>query len=339
MYKIGIICPSEIALRRFMPALKKVNNIVFMGIAYANKDEWIGADEGIIEQEKRKAEQFVEEYGAKLFNSYTELIENQDIDSIYIPLPPALHYQWAKKALLAGKNVLLEKPATISWSDTQDLIKIAREKGLTIHENYMFVFHRQIEIINEVISANKLGEIRLIRLSFGFPRRAANDFRYNKFLGGGALLDCGGYPIKYATLLLGETTRITQAQLAYVNGIEVDVYGSAVLENDKNLTAQIAFGMDNSYKCDVEIWGSDGSLFSGRIFTAPETYEPEMIIKIGNKSEVIKLPKDDTFKKSIIHFLNAIEDEKIRLKNDHTILMQAELINQFMKFAKNEENK
>ena len=241
--------------------------------------------------------------------------------------------------MLAGKNVLLEKPATISWSDTQDLIKIAREKGLTIHENYMFVFHRQIEIINEVISANKLGEIRLIRLSFGFPRRAANDFRYNKFLGGGALLDCGGYPIKYATLLLGETTRITQAQLAYVNGIEVDVYGSAVLENDKNLTAQIAFGMDNSYKCDVEIWGSDGSLFSGRIFTAPETYEPEMIIKIGNKSEVIKLPKDDTFKKSIIHFLNAIEDEKIRLKNDHTILMQAELINQFMKFAKNEENK
>ena len=91
MHKIGIICPSEIALRRFMPALKKVNNIVFMGIAYANKDEWIGADEGIIEQEKRKAEQFVEEYGAKLFNSYTELIENQDIDSIYIQLPPALN--------------------------------------------------------------------------------------------------------------------------------------------------------------------------------------------------------------------------------------------------------
>ena len=120
----------------------------------------------------------------------------------------------------------------------------------------MFAFHNQLKEIAQIIERGEIGDVRLYRISFGFPQRAVNDFRYNKELGGGALIDAGGYTIKYAAMLLGETAHITAAQMNYTDEFEVDIYGSATLVNQDGATAQIAFGMDNSYKCELEVWGS-----------------------------------------------------------------------------------
>jgi len=282
MIRIGIICPSEIALRRFLPALSKLPEFKFVGIATASKTEWEGANDDVIENEKVKARSFTEHYGGKMFESYSSLIVSKDMDAVYLPLPPALHYQWAKRALLSGKHTLIEKPATTSYRETQDLISIARKRNLAIHENYMFAFHDQLTAVHEIIDRGEIGDVRLYRISFGFPRRAANDFRYDKKLGGGALLDCGGYTIKYASILLGDSAKIRYAQSNYHEDFDVDLFGSAALVNELGITAQIAFGMDNSYKCDLEVWGSKGSLITGRVLTAPDGFTPEVLLKIGN---------------------------------------------------------
>ena len=120
----------------------------------------------------------------------------------------------------------------------------------------MFVYHTQLDWIRKKISEGTIGEVRLIRIDFGFPFRGANDFRYNKALGGGALLDCGGYTLKLASLFLGDSAKVTASQLNGKDGFEVDIYGSATLTNNEGLTAQVSFGMDNSYKCSLEVWGS-----------------------------------------------------------------------------------
>ena len=88
--KIGVICPSEIAFRRFMPALKKLDNAEFVGIAVANELEWFGkiASENnlsVLKTEHSKAENFINQYGGKIFESYEELISSDLIDSVYIP--------------------------------------------------------------------------------------------------------------------------------------------------------------------------------------------------------------------------------------------------------------
>ncbi len=330
MINIGIICPSEIALRRFMPALSKVKDFNFIGVAYADKSEWEGANNKIIENERIKASLFVEQYGGKLFSSYSSLINSKEVDAIYFPLPPSLHYYWGKKALLFGKHILLEKPATTKIDDTIDIIETAHNNNLAIHENYMFVFHNQIAEINKIVSSGKIGDVRLYRISFGFPRREKNDFRYNKKLGGGALLDAGGYTIKYASLLLGENANIVQSNLNYIEDFDVDIFGSAVMMNEKGTTAQISFGMDNSYKCDLEVWGSKGSLFTGRVLTAPEGFSPQLEIKIGNEVEFISLPSDDAFMKSIQYFKCCIEHSESRMNNYQNILKQSQLINEFL---------
>ncbi len=265
MIRIGIICPSEIAFRRFMPALKKAeDSIVFGGIGYASPEEWFGnvskvSQEAIKEQQEReraKAQTFIDAFGGKIYKGYQNLIESDEIDAIYLPLPPALHYKWAKLALENGKHVFVEKPSTTNLADTDALIEIASKKGLALHENYMFVFHDQLKALDDVVKSGEIGDVRLYRISFGFPLRAKNDFRYNKALGGGALLDAGGYTMKYANYLLGDTAKVVTAQVNNIDGFEVEMFGSCTMVNEEGLTAQLAFGMDNDYKCEVEIWGS-----------------------------------------------------------------------------------
>lgn len=333
MIRIGIIGPSEIAFRRFLPALAKFSDFKFAGVALADLSEW-DADDLTRNDEQLKASAFIENFGGTIFNSYSDIIKANEVDAIYIPLPPALHFHWAKKALIEGKHVLVEKPATTSRDETLELIKLADSKSLALHENYMFAFHQQLVAINEIIQSGEIGNVRLYRISFGFPRRSANDFRYNKALGGGALLDAGGYTIKYASMLLGESAKLLYAQSQFCDEFEVDIAGSSALANNEGIAAQIAFGMDNSYKCDLEVWGSKGSLNTGRVLTAPAGFTPEIKIQIGDKIEIRELPEDDAFQNSILHFKNCIDNDTNRRKNYADIEKQASLVQQFIDNSK-----
>ena len=333
MNRIGIICPSEIAFRRFLPALKEAGCFEYAGIAIASKEEFVGATDEILAKERAKAQTFVDSYGGKIYEGYNTLIHSDDVDAIYLPLPPGLHYQWAKEALSAGKHILCEKPCTTALATTEDLMNDAEAKGLAAHENYMFAFHDQLKAVDDIVKSGEIGDVRLYRISFGFPMRAQNDFRYNKALGGGALLDCGGYTLKYASMLLGPTAKMKYAQSNNIDGFNVDMYGSAALVNDKGVTAQVAFGMDHNYKCELEVWGSKGTIYTNRILTAPAGFVPEVIIRKGNEEEKRNLPADDAFKKSILHFSKCIEDEVVRKENYQTLLRQARLVEQFKEMS------
>lgn len=337
---IGILCPSEIAYRRFLPALKKIDSTVLVGVGVNTPEERYGKHlpeqtdvDSMLAAEKDKAGKMIAEYGGRLFDGYEAIISSPDTDAVYIPLPPALHYQWARKALLQGKHVLVEKPSTTAFKDTAELVRIARENNLALHENYMFMFHNQLDAIESIIRSGEIGDVRLYRISFGFPRRAANDFRYNKALGGGALIDAGGYTIRYATRLLGETAEIRCARLNYTDDSDVDMYGSATMINQDGVTAQIAFGMDNDYKCELEVWGSRGTLKTGRVLTAPAGFVPSMTIKKNTEIEERTLPADDAFGKSIAHFMKCMKDRMIRETNYESMLRQARLVEQFSEMA------
>ena len=333
--RIGIICPSEIAFRRFLPALKKTD-FEYVGVAYASVNEWFGENvndtsAAIIENERKKAETFKETYGGKVFSGYENMLTSGEIDAVYLPLPPALHYKWAKIALKNGLHVLVEKPSTTSLADTTELVRLAEERGLALHENYMFVFHSQIETINEVVQSGAIGEVRLFRVDFGFPDRGKNDFRYNKTLGGGALLDCGGYTLKYANLLLGGNAETTTASVLYTDKYDVEIAGSATLKNDKGQVAQVSFGMDNDYRCSVEIWGSLGTLRSGRILTAPEGFVPSYEISKNGQTERFEMQADDAFYKSIRHFEKCVEDTEMCTKNYDAIVRQSGLVEEMVR--------
>lgn len=332
--RIGILGPSDIAFRRFLPALKKSEHFEYAGVAVAKPRERNQSchdyeRKAMFRKSMAKAENILKKYQGAVFSGYEELLSSS-IEAVYIPLPPALHYRWARKALQYGKQVLLEKPFTTNLADTRKLLKTAEQKGLAVHENYAFAYHEQVNKIRQLLKDGEIGEIRQIRAAFGFPYRGAADFRYDRELGGGALLDSGGYPIKLASMLLGKTAQIKTAALRSAKEHQVDVFGSATLENDEGLTAQVSFGMDNAYKCELEIWGSGGCICAPRIFTAPADLTTAVLLK-NEEESVCEIAGNDQFLGSLEHFYHCIADEAVRLEAYAEIEFQSRQIDDILK--------
>lgn len=316
MVRIGILGAADIAYNKFIPALSQVDGAECAGVASCSK---------------KKLERFVEKYNLHVYSSYDEVLNDESVDCVYIPLPPAFHYEWAKKALLAGKHVFLEKPSTTSLKYTEELVKLAEERGLVLQENYMFQYHDQLRKLKEFIADGRIGQLRLVRTSFGFPRRPEGDFRYNKDLGGGTMMDNGGYTIKLITELLGDSTRYLSSRLDYDEEAGVDIFGTAEFTNAAGVIAQAAFGMDCQYQCSLELWGSRGRITTGRIYTAPEGYIPTAVIETGSESVTVELPSDDHFVKSISMFLKALEDENIRKNMAAALVRQSAFVEEVRK--------
>lgn len=308
--KIGIIGTADIAKKRFLPALSTCEEFEYVGVASRTEES---------------GKEFQQEAGGKVYVGYEELLKDEEIQAVYIPLPPALHYEWVLKALEYGKHVFCEKPFTLCYKDTAKLIETARKKGLAVKENYMFMFHKQIARIKELSESGIIGKLRLIRSDFCFPKRLENDFRYNKELGGGALFDCGGYVIKLITSLMGNDISIANAHFNYEN-YDVDLYGAMTMVSRDGSVAQVSCGMDNDYSCSIFIRGSKGNIESKRVFTAPAGFE--VCIHVSQNGNVIEEHKlaDDHFANSIRHFAECIHNKDILEQEMSAMLKQAELV-------------
>lgn len=311
MFRIGILGAADIAYNKFMPALEKLEGVECAGVA-SNTPE--------------KLNRFIQKYTVKVYPSYDAVIADENVDCVYIPLPPAFHYEWAKKALIAGKHVFLEKPSTIKAAHTKELAGLAAERGLVLQENYMFQYHAQLKAISDIIASGELGKVRLYRTSFGFPRRPGRDFRYIKELGGGTMLDNGGYTIKLASILLGDSIRLTASHLDYDEQTGVDIFGCAEFVNDEGVVVQAAFGMDCQYQCSLEVWGSLGRLTTGRIYTATDGLKLSAVLESGSGTSQIELPADDHFARSIECFVRAVSEESLRRELYKGCIRQAELV-------------
>lgn len=321
--RIGILGAADIAKRRFLPAMEKMDNIHFQGVAVSSISR-INAGKEIVEK-----------YGGKLYVGYEQLIQDEEIDAVYIPLPPALHYKWARESLLAGKHIFLEKPSTTSLKNTLELIKIADKKKLVIVENYGFVQHSQMEIIRNIIESKTLGDVRNIRTAFGFPRRDDLDIRHNKKLGGGALFDAGGYTIHAGIEFLGDTAEVDSISINYVNGFDVDMYGCLTMKNVHGHTLQAMFGMDCYYKCELEVWLEKGYVRASRFYTAPPDLEPEILVASKEGEKIVKAEMTDQFAQRIKYFVECCNNEEKRKESYNSIIKQIRQLDKAIKYGKN----
>jgi len=311
--RIGVLGCANIAVRSLIPELTRHKAFELVGVASRTKE---------------KAAQIAAQYNCRPM-TYAELVGHSGIDAIYIPLPSGLHAEWVCKSLWVGKHVLCEKSLGCTLSEVQDMISLARSKRLLVMENFQFRFHSQHEHVKAILSSGTLGEVRCFRASFGFPPFADGfaNIRYNKELGGGALLDAGAYTIKATTFMLGKGFRVKAATLRLSIEYGVDVGGSIYLENGDGLVSETAFGFDNFYQCNYEIWGSKGKLTAKRAFTAPQDFGPELILETASGVELITLTEDNHFAKMLTHFAGTIERGAHEEEYEEN-LMQARLIGQ-----------
>lgn len=288
--KIGVLGAANIALRSIIPELKSLNNnFEFVGIASRNPER-VNFDE-------------------KVFKGYESILDKNVLDAVYIPLPNALHYEWVKKSLQKGLHVLVEKSLACKEQEVVELNEIARKADLVLVENFQFRFHSQLTSILKILKEGVIGDLRVIRSTFCFPPFPDKDnIRYNKTLGGGALLDAGAYPIKLSQILMGNNIHVSSAVLNSNKEFDVDIWGGAFLkENSGKLFSQIAFGFDNYYQCNLEIIGSKGKVYTNRIYTAKSSFQPVLQLETDQDGlQEIKLEEDNHFRNMLLYFYDLI---------------------------------
>ena len=313
LLNIGILGLASIAKRKVIPSLLNLpEKFNLVGIASKRKINF----------------NYSKEYKCKFYDDYYKLLDNENLDAIYIPLPNSLHYHWSKECLQRGINVLVEKPCTCSFKETKELINIAKKNKLSIVETFQFRFHKQFNFIKQIIKENKIGDLRNINSSFGFPKiNFPENIRYQNKYGGGSLFDSGVYPTKIVSLLNGLGLKVKSSSLIKNPELNIDMWGAAHFEDiNKKVTSQISFGFDNYYKCDIEIWGSNGKIKTNRIFTSPSDLVTKLDLEINGSSETIVIGKDDHFKNLMLYFYETLSNKKLFLEESNYILEQARLI-------------
>ena len=248
-----------------------------------------------------KAEEFSKAFGVQGIVGYERLLDIQDVEAIYMPLPTGLHEPWIDRCLEAGKHVLVEKSFAVDLLSAERMVAKARRKGLILMENFMFRHHVQHNFTWEMLQNGKLGDIRVFRSQFGFPPLDKSNFRYDKAAGGGALLDAGAYTVKASQWFLGQGLEVMSAALYTDPASGVDIYGNATLISRNNVVAQLSFGFDNFYQCNYEFWGSKARLMADRAFTPKPAERPKILLEQQGEQKIHESEADN-------HFMNILKE-------------------------------
>ncbi len=170
--------------------------------------------------------------------SYVDLVEDPDVDVVYVATPHPFHHDVAMLAIEAGKAVLVEKPFTMDATQARALVTASRARGTFLMEAMWTRFLPSFVAIREVIASGRLGELVLVTAELGqwFPHDVEHRL-FNGELGGGALLDLGIYPVSFASMVLGSPTRITAVSDPTTTG--VDAQTSMILSDDAGRHAVI----------------------------------------------------------------------------------------------------
>lgn len=217
-----------------------------------------------------RAAAFAARHGVpKSYGSYDELLADPDIDVVYVSTPHPLHAEWAIKAAEAGKHVLCEKPLTLTAAEAESVLEVARRNDVFLMEAFMYRLHPQMRLMTELIESGALGEIRAVDVTFSYDSGGAEAARLtDPALGGGGILDVGGYCTSVARLVSEAATGekavvpsevVGMARLTPSTG--VDEFAMGLLRLPGDIVAQVSCGFRLQQDDHIRVYGSEGQLY------------------------------------------------------------------------------
>ena len=240
----GIIGTANIARGQFLPGLRAAGGIP---AAVAGRD--LG-----------RAQAWAEQHGVdRAVAGYQALIDDPDIDALYVPLPNSLHADQTIKALRAGKPVLCEKPLCGTLAEAEQVLSVAKETGTLLWEAFVFPFHAQFAAVQKLLADGAIGELLEIQSDFHFMVGNPANIRLARDLDGGALNDVGCYPVRIALELFGAGH--TDAWATAVWGghdVDVDTQGSLGFPGGRRLL--LTCGMRRAYDTFTRLLGTAGQI-------------------------------------------------------------------------------
>ena len=288
---IGIIGAGNIA-RTFAGAGDYVENAKITAVASRSLE---------------KAQNFANEHNIeKAYGSYQEILDDKNIDAIYVATPHNTHYEVTKLALNNGKSVICEKPFVLKKEHCTELVELAKSKGLTLMEAMWTRFLPCVTQAHKWIEEGKIGETRIIEANFSFSAKVNPQGRlFNKSLAGGALFDVGVYTLEFAMDFAGAKMKDYKVFARYgETGVDENTSVNILFEN--NVLASLNCGIRTAMKNDAYIYGTQGHILIENFYNAKNV---KLYKNGGELLEEVSFENDTNakgFKYEIEHFANLV---------------------------------
>lgn len=240
----------------------------------------------------------------RALDSYQALIDDPEVDAVYIPLPNELHKPWVFAAADAGKHILCEKPLALDSDEAQAMVDHCAARGVVLMEAFMWRHQPRTGEVRRLVADGAVGPLRLIRSSFSF-NIDPSDWRLDPARGGGALWDVGCYGVSTARLFAGREPDRIRAQARFL-ATGVDMSLTAELHFPSGVLAVIDCSFEQMFTCRYELVGEKG------VIEVPDAYLPpdRPIARITNEAGTRELVFDgrnqyaamvDDFARSVAH--------------------------------------
>ncbi|RKQ32472.1 Gfo/Idh/MocA family protein [Oceanobacillus halophilus] len=295
--KWGILSTANIAQEALLPAFTRSTNAEVIAIASNN-----------VQKAKGIADRFQIN---KVYDSYEKLLEDPDIQAVYIPLPNHLHKEWVMRAAEKGKHILCEKPAGLDYTEVKEMLTACRAMNVLFMEAFMYQFHPQHQRVKDIIASGEIGEVTLMNSAFSyFLTNKEENIRMSQEKGGGSLYDVGCYPIHAICNIFGEEPEEVFAQAIIDETYKVDTDVVAQLTFPSGKMAKLDASFRLTFRNEYEVIGSKGKMMISNAFR-PDVEGGDGLVKVetedGIREEVIN---GDIYRGEIEHFSEAIQMQK-----------------------------
>jgi predicted dehydrogenase len=267
----GILSTANIGTGAVIPATQKSERGEVAAIASRDEERGraVAADLGI----------------PKSYGSYEALLEDPDIDAVYIPLPNHLHAEWTMAAAAAGKHVLCEKPLALSAAQAQEMVDACAEAGVKLVEAFMYRLHPQWVTAREIVASGRLGALTAVHSFFSYNNTDPDNIRNIADYGGGAAMDIGCYCINLSRMFFGSEPDEIQSVVYRHPEFGTDTLTSGMLRfGDAQATFTCSTMIEDYQR--VHVFGTEGRLEIEIPFNAPEDRRHRLFFTHGGEPPV-----------------------------------------------------
>jgi D-xylose 1-dehydrogenase (NADP+, D-xylono-1,5-lactone-forming) len=315
--RLGILGAARIALGGIIPAADRTEKVEVVAVATRGG------------KKSREVREIAPE--AELLEDYDSLLEDPDVEAVYIPLPNSMHAEWTLKAIEAGKHVLCEKPFALEAEGAAQAVEAAEKAGLTLMEGFMFRLHPQTLRLRELLSGGAVGEVRQVVAEFGHRLDAPEDVRGIGSLGGGSLGDVGCYCVSALRLTFGtEPRRISAFARFDEEGADRELAG--MLEFDSGLGV-VSSSISSARRERLEIVGTEGTISLDAPFRADKA-GGTIEVNRGGETSTENFDAADPYRAELEEFASAIREDREPAVGPHEILGNARAIGALLDSAR-----
>jgi xylose dehydrogenase (NAD/NADP) len=295
-----------------------INRKVIPGAHASDKVDLVA----VASRDRQRAEEYAKTWDIpRAYGSYEELLEDADVDAVYISLPNTMHREWSIRALEAGKHVICEKPFSKWPADVEAAFDAAERSGRLLTEAFMYRHNPQTAKLVDLVREGAIGELRVIRSAFGYSLYDTENIRLRTDVEGGSLMDVGCYCVSGSRLLAGEPESVHGRAFIGLSGTDWVFTGSMRFAGD--VLALFDCGTCLPERDELEAIGTEGSLFLDDPW---HCLRPVIEIRRDDGIERIELEPVDSYRLELENLADAIAGDAPLLLGRDDALGQARTI-------------